>query len=62
MARRRPHLDLSLPDPSRQIAEFCAEFPQLDYDDIMRVCRLVESRLALLRAEARTPRGEPRRG
>jgi hypothetical protein len=60
MARRRPHLDLTLPDPSRQVAEFCAEFPQYDYDDIMRVCRLVESRLAQLRADARLQRREPR--
>jgi hypothetical protein len=60
MARRRPHLDLTLPDPSRQVAEFCAEFPQYDYDDIMRVCRLVESRLAQLRADARLHRREPR--
>ena len=60
MARRRPHLDLTLPDPSRQIAEFCAEFPQYDYDDIMRVCRLVESRLAQLRIDAPPRRHEPR--
>jgi hypothetical protein len=58
MARRRPRLDLSLPDPCRQIAEFCAEFPQHDYDDIMRVCRLVENRLGELRTEARSSRTE----
>ena len=60
MARRRPHLDLTLPDPSRQVAEFCAEFPQFDYDDIMRVCHLVETRVSQLRAESRLHRREPR--
>ena len=60
MPRRRPHLDLTLPDPSRQVAEFCAEFSQYDYDDIMRVCRLVEIRLSQLRAAGRLHRREPR--
>jgi hypothetical protein len=53
MARNRPHLDLTLPDPWRQVAEFCAEFPQYDYDDIMRVCDLVERQLTRLREESR---------
>jgi hypothetical protein len=53
MARNRPHLDLTLPDTSRQVAEFCAEFPQYDYDDIMRACTLVEHLLARLRDESR---------
>ncbi len=56
MARRRPRLDLSLPDSCRQVAEFCAEFPQQDYDDILRACRLVESRLTQLRRDLRQER------
>jgi hypothetical protein len=59
MAHRRPHLDLTLPDPSRQVAEFCAEFPLYDYDDIMRVCDMVESRLSQLRTEGSGHLREP---
>lgn len=54
MARNHPYLDLTTPpDTSQQVAAFCAEFPQYDYDDIMRVCTLVEHRLARLREESR---------
>ena len=50
-----PRLDLTPPDPRQQIAELCAEFPQHDLGDIVRVCRLVESRLNALRRQQNPP-------
>jgi hypothetical protein len=44
-----PRLDLSLPDPRRQIADLCVEFPQHDLADIVRICRMVDLRLEELR-------------
>jgi hypothetical protein len=55
MADDRPHLDLTPPDPRRQIAELCAEFPHHGLGDIVRVCRLVETRLAELRRQPSPP-------
>jgi hypothetical protein len=49
MTRRLPRLDLSPPDPRRQVAEFCVEFPQYNYDDILRACRSVEKALQKVR-------------
>ncbi len=53
MARRRPRLDLTLPDLTKQVAEFCAEFPQYEYERILTLCRLVDRRLGELREEQR---------
>jgi hypothetical protein len=50
-----PRLDLTPPDPRQQIAELCAEFPQHDLGDIVRVCRMVELRLAQLGREPSPP-------
>ena len=45
----QPRLDLTMPDPRQQIAELCAEFPHHDLGAIVRICRMVETRLAAIR-------------
>lgn len=42
MPRNQPRLDLTPPNLSRQVAEFCAEFPQFDYESLLYTCKEVE--------------------